>query len=103
VNEKNEVKEVKDGEETSPFHDTASVDRGFSRDICEVEFVGFRVCLRTMILGRNVSHLRCSELRLPPFPALAGWATFWRASGAPVLSLEPRYCGFVPWICVCGL
>jgi len=46
----------------------------------------WRVCVRTMIRGRYVSHLRCLEELLLAFPALTGWATFWRTSGAPALS-----------------
>jgi hypothetical protein len=46
----------------------------------------FRACVRTTIRAYQVSHLRCSELLLPPFPALAGWASFGRASGALVLA-----------------
>ena len=42
--------------------------------------------LGTTIRDRHVSHLRCSEFLLPPFPVLTGWATFCRASGAPALS-----------------
>jgi len=30
----------------------------------------------------NVSHLRCLNFVRPLFPALPGWATFCRASGA---------------------
>src|SRR3981189_1067307 len=46
----------------------------------------YRVFMRTTTRGRYVSHLRCSEFLTPPFPALPGWATFFRASGAPVFS-----------------
>jgi hypothetical protein len=41
-----EVEEVQDGEEMTTILHACFVDRGFNRDIWEVEFVGFRVCLR---------------------------------------------------------
>jgi hypothetical protein len=63
----------------------------------------FRICVRTIVRSRNVSHLRCSELGLPGFPALPGWAKLWRASGAWTLSLEPRAAALSRSICVCRL
>ncbi len=38
----------------------------------------------------NVSHLRCSKFLGSPFPALPGWASFWRASGALALARSIR-------------
>src|SRR5712692_5854758 len=38
----------------------------------------------------KVSHLRCSNFLWPPFPALPGWANFWRASGALALARPIR-------------
>src|ERR1700674_4005179 len=52
------------------------------RGVLEKKPRAFRVCVRTTIRDRYVSHLRCSELLLPPYPALTGWATFCHASGA---------------------
>jgi hypothetical protein len=42
---------------------------------------------------RHVSRLWCSEFLLPPFPALTGWASFWRASSAPASALGLGRCG----------
>ena len=45
-----EVREVQEVEEMSAILVTVIVGRGFNRDICDLAFLGFRVCVATQFL-----------------------------------------------------